>query len=45
MKSLLLLALCPVFVAFPATAAPEGSAARLHDLFDREWKWRLVESP
>ena len=26
----------------PATTDP---AASLHDLFDREWKWRLVESP
>ena len=26
-------------------AGPEEPAARLHDLFDREWKWALQESP
>jgi uncharacterized protein (DUF885 family) len=28
-----------------SAAAADDPAARLHDLFDREWKWRLVESP
>ena len=28
-----------------ATPGPEAATKSLHDLFDREWKWRLKESP
>ncbi len=28
-----------------AAAKPVAAVARLHDLFDREWKWRLKQSP
>ena len=38
---LLLLSFVSPLAAAPAT----DPAARLHDLFDRDWKWRLVESP
>jgi len=43
-----LLALVPRAVAAetkPTTAAASDPVARLHDLFDREWAWRLRESP
>jgi uncharacterized protein (DUF885 family) len=29
----------------PSTAAPSSAVATLHALFDREWKWRLKQSP
>lgn len=38
-----LLSLC--FLSPLAAAPAPDPAARLHDLFDRDWKWRLVESP
>ena len=28
-----------------APAAPSDAVARLHELFDREWAWRLKQSP
>ena len=37
-----------ISLAFPLlalAAAPSDPAARLHDLFDREWKWALSENP
>ncbi|HET7451796.1 MAG TPA: DUF885 domain-containing protein [Thermoanaerobaculia bacterium] len=35
-----------VLAAASASAAPPADpSARLHDLFDRNWKWRLEESP
>ena len=45
----LLLAAMPAAAAVKPTpkrpAPPADPAARLHDLFDREWKWRLAENP
>ena len=29
----------------PATAAEPGPSSRLHDLFEREWEWRLERNP
>jgi len=39
------LLLLPVLVSAAPAAAPKDPATRLHDLFDREWKWRLASNP
>ncbi len=46
-RSLLALFLCTLLapLAGRAAADPGSPAARLHDLFDREWEWRLEEDP
>jgi uncharacterized protein (DUF885 family) len=48
--ALLVAGLAPTAHAAPAPSHPApgnapGPVARLHDLFDREWTWRLKESP
>jgi len=45
MKWIRLLLLLLSVVAPLAADQATDPAARLHDLFDRDWKWRLVESP
>jgi uncharacterized protein (DUF885 family) len=45
MKTALSIALTFVAGSLLAAAAADDPADRLHDLFDREWKWRLAESP
>ncbi len=46
MKTLLLfLTIAAVAAPLAAAAPPSDASAKLHDLFDREWKWRLAEHP
>ena len=37
--------LMAVTAAVKPPAAPKDPSARLHDVFDREWKWRLADNP
>jgi len=45
MHSKRLIATILLGTAVPLAAAAPDPATRLHDLFDRDWKWRLQESP
>ncbi|HEX4960769.1 MAG TPA: DUF885 domain-containing protein [Thermoanaerobaculia bacterium] len=44
-KPLLLPFFCLSLVCLPAVAAAADEGARLHDLFHREWEYRLKENP
>ncbi len=39
------LVLFPAFLSAASAPPPKDPATRLHDLFDREWKWRLANNP
>lgn len=41
----IVLTVSAVILSVPAEAQQSSAAERLHDLFDREWQWRLREYP